>query len=142
VSARRGVAGGTSPTPARAATSETNGLAAAMAAISTSVRSSSGVTEAQADARPVRRGRVPRSAPTIYGRAQRRVHRLEPEPELAHPRAHASGLPGTTEIWITADRAGINDYVFDAVYPVPAGNDYYLIIPTPSSWAAPSTAAR
>jgi hypothetical protein len=36
--------------------------------------------------------------------------------------------PGTARITITRDRAGINYYVFDSVYPVPAGNDYYLII--------------
>jgi hypothetical protein len=36
--------------------------------------------------------------------------------------------PGTVEVWITVDRAGFNYYVFDAVYPVPAGNDYYLVI--------------
>jgi Domain of unknown function (DUF4397) len=36
--------------------------------------------------------------------------------------------PGTVQVWITRDRAGINYTVFNAVYPVPAGNDYYLII--------------
>lgn len=36
--------------------------------------------------------------------------------------------PGTIQVWITRDRAGINYTVFNAVYPVPAGNDYYLII--------------
>jgi hypothetical protein len=36
--------------------------------------------------------------------------------------------PGTVRVTITRDRAGINYYVFDVVYPVPAGNDYYLII--------------
>jgi hypothetical protein len=36
--------------------------------------------------------------------------------------------PGTTQVTITRDRAGINYYVFDAVYPTPAGNDYYLVI--------------
>ena len=36
--------------------------------------------------------------------------------------------PGSVQVWITRDRAGINYTVFNAVYPVPAGNDYYLII--------------
>jgi hypothetical protein len=36
--------------------------------------------------------------------------------------------PGTVQVWITRDRAGINYTVFNTVYPVPAGNDYYLII--------------
>jgi hypothetical protein len=36
--------------------------------------------------------------------------------------------PGAARVTITADRAGFNYAVFDAVYPAPAGNDYYLII--------------
>jgi hypothetical protein len=36
--------------------------------------------------------------------------------------------PGTVQVWVTRDRAGINYTVFNAVYPVPAGNDYYLVI--------------
>jgi hypothetical protein len=36
--------------------------------------------------------------------------------------------PGSVRVTITADRAGFNYAVFDAVYPVPAGNDYTLII--------------
>lgn len=36
--------------------------------------------------------------------------------------------PGGARVTITADRAGFNYAVFDAVYPAPAGNDYYLII--------------
>ena len=36
--------------------------------------------------------------------------------------------PGSTQVTITADRAGFNYVVFDAVYPVPAGNDYTLVI--------------
>ena len=36
--------------------------------------------------------------------------------------------PGAVEVWITVDRAGFNYYVFDAVYPVAAGNDYYIVI--------------
>jgi hypothetical protein len=36
--------------------------------------------------------------------------------------------PGTVQVWITRDRAGINYTVFNSVYPVPAGNDYYLVI--------------
>ena len=36
--------------------------------------------------------------------------------------------PGSVQVWITRDRAGINYTVFNAVYPVPAGNDYYLVI--------------
>jgi len=36
--------------------------------------------------------------------------------------------PGGARVTITADRAGFNYAVFDAVYPTPAGNDYYLII--------------
>jgi hypothetical protein len=36
--------------------------------------------------------------------------------------------PGTVQVWITRDRAGINYTVFNAVYPVPAGNDYFLVI--------------
>ena len=36
--------------------------------------------------------------------------------------------PGGARVTITADRAGFNYAVFDAVYPAPAGNDYYLVI--------------
>jgi hypothetical protein len=36
--------------------------------------------------------------------------------------------PGAARVTITADRAGFNYAVFDAIYPAPAGNDYYLII--------------
>ena len=37
-------------------------------------------------------------------------------------------VPGSNRVTITADRAGINYAVFDAVYPVPADNDFYLVI--------------
>jgi Domain of unknown function (DUF4397) len=36
--------------------------------------------------------------------------------------------PGSNRVTITADRAGFNYAIFDAVYPVPAGNDYHAII--------------
>jgi hypothetical protein len=36
--------------------------------------------------------------------------------------------PGTVQVTIARDRVGINYSVFNAVYPVPAGNDYYLAI--------------
>lgn len=36
--------------------------------------------------------------------------------------------PGTARITITLDRTGFNYVIFDSVYPVPAGNDYYVII--------------
>jgi hypothetical protein len=36
--------------------------------------------------------------------------------------------PGGARVTITADRAGFNYAIFDAVYPAPAGNDYYLVI--------------
>ena len=36
--------------------------------------------------------------------------------------------PGAPRVTITADRAGFNYAIFDAVYPAPAGNDYYLAI--------------
>jgi hypothetical protein len=36
--------------------------------------------------------------------------------------------PGGARFTVTADRAGFNYAVYDAVYPAPAGNDYYLII--------------
>jgi len=39
--------------------------------------------------------------------------------------------PGGARVTITADRAGFNYAVFDAVYPAPAGNDYYLIVTDP-----------
>jgi hypothetical protein len=39
--------------------------------------------------------------------------------------------PGGARVTITADRAGINYAVFDAVYPAPADNDYYLIVTDP-----------
>ena len=36
--------------------------------------------------------------------------------------------PGSARITITADRAGFNYAIFDATYPVPAGNDYIVVI--------------
>jgi hypothetical protein len=36
--------------------------------------------------------------------------------------------PGSNRFTITYDRAGFNYAAFDVVYPVPAGNDYYVII--------------
>src|SRR5215212_4851849 len=36
--------------------------------------------------------------------------------------------PGAPRVTITADRAGFNYAIFDAVYPAPAGNDYYIAI--------------
>jgi len=36
--------------------------------------------------------------------------------------------PGTARVTITADRLGFNYVILDAVYPVPAGNDYYVVI--------------
>jgi hypothetical protein len=36
--------------------------------------------------------------------------------------------PGSVRVTITADRAGFNYAIFDVVYPVPAGNDYYVVI--------------
>jgi hypothetical protein len=36
--------------------------------------------------------------------------------------------PGTVRFTITVDRAGVNYAIFDVAYPVPAGNDYYLVI--------------
>jgi hypothetical protein len=36
--------------------------------------------------------------------------------------------PGAPRVTITADRAGFNYAIFDATYPVPAGNDYHAII--------------
>jgi hypothetical protein len=36
--------------------------------------------------------------------------------------------PGAVEVSMTADRAGFNYIVFDAIYPAPAGNDYYAVI--------------
>jgi hypothetical protein len=36
--------------------------------------------------------------------------------------------PGGNRVTITQDRAGFNYAIFDAMYPVSAGNDYYLII--------------
>jgi hypothetical protein len=36
--------------------------------------------------------------------------------------------PGSVELQISEDRRGINYSIFDSVYPVPAGNDYYVII--------------
>lgn len=36
--------------------------------------------------------------------------------------------PGSARVTITADRIGINYAIFDSVYPVPAGNDYFLVI--------------
>jgi len=36
--------------------------------------------------------------------------------------------PGAARVTITADRAGFNYALFDAVYPAPAGNDYYVAV--------------
>ncbi len=36
--------------------------------------------------------------------------------------------PGAVEVTINAERRGINYMVFDAVYPAPAGNDYFMVI--------------
>jgi Domain of unknown function (DUF4397) len=36
--------------------------------------------------------------------------------------------PGTVEVQINQERRGINYTVFDSVYPVPAGNDYSVVI--------------
>jgi hypothetical protein len=36
--------------------------------------------------------------------------------------------PGSNRLTITYDRAGFNYAAFDAMYPIPAGNDYYVII--------------
>jgi hypothetical protein len=36
--------------------------------------------------------------------------------------------PGSVRVTITAERIGFNYALFDSVYPVPAGNDYYLVI--------------
>jgi hypothetical protein len=36
--------------------------------------------------------------------------------------------PGSVRVTITEDRAGFNYAIFDATYPVPAGNDYLVII--------------
>jgi len=36
--------------------------------------------------------------------------------------------PGAVEVTIHAERRGFNYIVFDAVYPAPAGNDYYMVI--------------
>ena len=36
--------------------------------------------------------------------------------------------PGAAEVSITHDRHGFNYLLFDAIYPVPAGNDYYCVI--------------
>jgi hypothetical protein len=36
--------------------------------------------------------------------------------------------PGSVRVTITAERIGFNYALLDTVYPVPAGNDYYLII--------------
>jgi len=36
--------------------------------------------------------------------------------------------PGAVEVSFTADRRGFNYMVFDAVYPAPAGNDYYAVV--------------
>ena len=36
--------------------------------------------------------------------------------------------PGAARVTITMDRAGFNYAIFDAVYPAPAGNDYYMVI--------------
>lgn len=36
--------------------------------------------------------------------------------------------PGSVRVSITVDRAGFNYLLFDGSYPVPAGNDYYVVI--------------
>src|SRR6187399_1728732 len=36
--------------------------------------------------------------------------------------------PGTVQFTITRDRAGINYTIFNVVYPIPAGNDYFVVI--------------
>jgi hypothetical protein len=36
--------------------------------------------------------------------------------------------PGATEVSMNADRRGMNYLVFDTVYPIPAGNDYYSVL--------------
>ena len=36
--------------------------------------------------------------------------------------------PGSVELRINEDRRGTNWTIFDAVYPVPAGNDYYVVV--------------
>jgi hypothetical protein len=36
--------------------------------------------------------------------------------------------PGSVELRINEDRRGTNWAIFDAVYPVPAGNDYYIVV--------------
>ena len=36
--------------------------------------------------------------------------------------------PGSVQLTLTAERIGFNYVVFDGVYPVPAGNDYYVVI--------------
>jgi hypothetical protein len=36
--------------------------------------------------------------------------------------------PGSVQLTLTAERAGFNYAIFDGVYPVPAGNDYYVVI--------------
>ena len=36
--------------------------------------------------------------------------------------------PGSVRVSITVDRAGFNYLLFDGNYPVPAGNDYYVVI--------------
>jgi len=36
--------------------------------------------------------------------------------------------PGAVEVTMNAERRGFNYMVYDAVYPAPAGNDYYAII--------------
>lgn len=36
--------------------------------------------------------------------------------------------PGSVQMTMTADRRGFNYMLFNAVYPVPAGNDYFVVI--------------
>jgi hypothetical protein len=36
--------------------------------------------------------------------------------------------PGAVEVTMNAERRGFNYIIFDAVYPAPAGNDYYMVI--------------
>jgi hypothetical protein len=36
--------------------------------------------------------------------------------------------PGSVQLTLTADRTGFNYAIFNGIYPVPAGNDYYVVI--------------
>ena len=50
--------------------------------------------------------------------------------------------PGGARVTITADRAGFNYAIFDAVYPAPPATTTTWSSPTPWFWPASSTAAR